>query len=319
MTASSTRRTTAAHSRLAAVGAIAVAGALLLTGCGDQTKDSGNGSGSSSAGSAPLAAKLPKDIRSSGVVRVGSDIAYAPVEYKDNSGNVVGLDPDLAAALGKQLGVKFQFENGTFDGLLTGLRSDRYDIAMSAMTDNKNRQEGVDPDTGKKVGEGVDFVDYLTAGVSIYTRKGDTKGITTWDDLCGKKLAVQRGTTSEDLAKEQAKKCPSGKKLAIEAFDDNQQAQTRLRSGGADAVSADFPVAAYAVKTSGGGKDFQVVGEQVEAAPYGIAVAKKDTQLRDALQAAMDAVIKSGEYGKILEKWGAGDGAVKQSVINGGK
>ncbi|MFF2199608.1 ABC transporter substrate-binding protein [Streptomyces sp. NPDC058145] len=319
MTASSTRRTTAARSRLAAVGAIAVAGALLLTGCGDQTKDSGNDSGSSSAGSAPLAGKLPKDIRSSGVVRVGSDIAYAPVEYKDNSGNVVGLDPDLAAALGKQLGVKFQFENGTFDGLLTGLRSDRYDMAMSAMTDNKNRQEGVDPDTGKKVGEGVDFVDYLTAGVSIYTRKGDTKSITTWEDLCGKKLAVQRGTTSEDLAKQQAKKCPSGKKLAIEAFDDNQQAQTRLRSGGADAVSADFPVAAYAVKTSGGGKDFEVVGDQVEAAPYGIAVAKKDTQLRDALQAAMDAIIKNGEYGKILEKWGAQDGAVKQSVINGGK
>lgn len=131
--------------------------------------------------------------------------------------------------------MKFDFQNGTFDTLLTGLRSDRYDMAMSAMTDNKNRQEGVDPDTGKKVGEGVDFVDYLTAGVSIYTRKGDTQGIATWEDLCGKKLAVQRGTTSEDLAKQQAKKCPGGKKLAIEAFDDNQQAQTRLRSGGADA------------------------------------------------------------------------------------
>ncbi|MEU0007747.1 ABC transporter substrate-binding protein [Streptomyces sp. NPDC006314] len=318
MTASSTRRTTAAHSRLAAVGAIAVAGALLLTGCGDQTKDKNNDSGSATS-SAPLADKLPQDIRSKGKIRVGSDIAYAPVEYKDSSGKVVGLDPDLAAAMGKQLGVTFEFQNGTFDGLLTGLRSDRYDIAMSAMTDNKNRQEGVDPDTGKKVGEGVDFVDYLTAGVSIYTRKGDTKGITTWEDLCGKKLAVQRGTTSEDLAKQQAKKCPSGKKLAIEAFDDNQQAQTRLRSGGADAVSADFPVAAYAVKTSGSGKDFQIVGDQVEAAPYGIAVAKKETQLRGALQAAMDAIIGNGEYQKILEKWGAQDGAVKKSVVNGGK
>ncbi|MFF9024933.1 ABC transporter substrate-binding protein [Streptomyces eurythermus] len=319
MTASSTRRTTAARSRLAAVGAIAVAGALLLTGCGDQTKDKNKDSGSASAASAPLADKLPQDIRGKGKIRVGSDIAYAPVEYKDSSGKVVGLDPDLAEALGKQLGVTFEFQNGTFDALLTGLRSDRYDIAMSAMTDNKNRQEGVDPETGKHVGEGVDFVDYLTAGVSIYTRKGDTEGIKTWDDLCGKKLAVQRGTTSDDLAKQQAKKCPKGKKLSIEAFDDNQQAQTRLRSGGVDAVSADFPVAAYAVKTSGGGKDFELVGDQVEAAPYGIAVSKNETQLRDALQAAMDALIKNGEYQKILEKWGAQDGAVKQSVINGGK
>ncbi|MFE0383082.1 ABC transporter substrate-binding protein [Streptomyces bungoensis] len=316
MTASSTRRTTA-HSRLAAVGAIAVAGALLLTGCGDQTKNKDSGSASTS--NAPLADKLPKDIRSKGVIRVGSDIAYAPVEFKDSSGKVAGLDPELAAAMGKQLGVKLEFENGTFDALLTGLRSGRYDIAMSAMTDNKNRQEGVDPDTGKKVGEGVDFVDYLTAGVSIYTRNGDTKGITSWSDLCGKKIAVERGTVSEDLAKQEAKKCPAGKKLAIEPFDDDQQSQTRLRSGGVDAASSDFPVAAYAVKTSGGGKDFQIVGDQVEAAPYGIAVAKNATQLRDALQAAMNAIIKSGEYQKILQKWGAQDGAVKESVINGGK
>jgi polar amino acid transport system substrate-binding protein len=319
MTASSTRRTTAAHSRLAAVGAIAVAGTLLLTGCGDQTKDNNSPAGSSSAGSAPLADKLPAQIRDKGVIRVGSDIAYAPVEFKDDSGKVVGIDPDLAAAMGKQLGVTFKFENGTFDALLTGLRSNRYDIAMSAMTDNKSRQEGIDPETNKKVGEGVDFVDYLTAGVSIYTRKGDTRGITTWADLCGKKLAVQRGTVSEDLAKVEAKKCPSGKTITLQRFDDNQQAQTRLRSGGADAVSADFPVAAYAVKTSGGGKDFELVGEQVEAAPYGIAVGKTNTQLRDALQAAMNAIIQNGEYQKILEKWGAQDGAVKESVINGGK
>ncbi|MFF7334183.1 transporter substrate-binding domain-containing protein [Streptomyces sp. NPDC008150] len=320
MTARFTPRSTAAHTRLAAVGAVAVAGALLLTACGDQTKDNDSDGGSkSSASTAPLASKLPQAIRDKGVVKVGSDIAYAPVEFKDDSGKVAGLDPDLAAAMGKQLGVKFQFENGTFDALLTGLRSNRYDIAMSAMTDNKNRQDGVDPDTGKKVGEGVDFVDYLTAGVSIYTRKGDTESIAAWSDLCGKKIAVERGTVSEDLAKAETKKCTGGKKITIEAFDDDQQAQTRLRSGGADAASSDFPVAAYAVKTSGGGKDFQLVGDQVEAAPYGIAVAKDDTQLRDALQAAMDAVIKSGEYAKILNKWGAEDGAVTASAINGGK
>lgn len=319
MTARSTRRTTAAHSRLAAVGAIVVAGALILTGCGDQTKDKKEPSGSGSSNAAPLADKLPAQIREKGTIKVGSDIAYAPVEFKDKSGKVVGLDPDVAAALGKQLGVTFEFENGTFDALLTGLRSNRYDIAMSAMTDNKSRQEGIDPSTGKKVGEGVDFVDYLTAGVSIYTRKGDTKGINSWSDLCGKKIALERGTVSEDLAKSEAKKCPSSKKLTIEPFDDDQQAQTRLRSGGADAVSSDFPVAAYAVKTSGGGNDFEVVGPQVQAAPYGIAVSKTNTQLRDALQAAVNAIIKNGEYEKILEKWGAQDGAVKESVINGGK
>ncbi|MBQ0995828.1 ABC transporter substrate-binding protein [Streptomyces sp. RK62] len=317
MTARTTRRTTAARSRLAVVGSIAVAGALILTGCGDQTDSNTEGTGSKSA--APLADKLPQAIRDKGVIKVGSDIAYAPVEFKDDSGKTVGIDPDLAAAMGKQLGVTFQFENGTFDSLITGLRSKRYDIAMSAMTDTKDRQEGIDSDTGKKVGEGVDFVDYFTAGVSIYTQKGKNTDIKTWSDLCGKKIVVQRGTVSEDLAKAEAKKCSGGKTITIEAFDNDQQAQTRLRSGGAAAGSSDFPVAAYAVKTSGGGNDFQLVGEQVEAAPYGIAVAKTNTQLRDALKAALDAIIDNGEYDKIIKKWGVEDGAVKEATINGGK
>jgi polar amino acid transport system substrate-binding protein len=321
MTASTTRRTTAqsAKSRIAAVGAIAVAGTLLLTGCGDQTnKGSGSGSDTSSASEAPLAYKLPKEIHDKGVIRVGSDIAYAPVEFKDKSGKTAGIDPELADAIGKQLGVKVDFQNGTFDTLISGLAADRYDMAMSAMTDTKDRQNGVDSDTGKKVGSGVDFVDYFDAGVSIYTAKGKTEGIASWKDLCGKKVAVQRGTVSHDLAKAQAKKCGS-KTLKIEAYDTDQQAQTRLRSGGVDAVSSDFPVAAYAVKTSGGGKDFEIVGDQVEAAPYGMAFAKNDAQLRDAVKDALDAVIKSGEYDKIIAKWGVEAGAVKQATVNGGK
>jgi polar amino acid transport system substrate-binding protein len=323
MTASTIRRTTGSQRRIAVVGAIAVAGAMLLTACGDQTGNSSDApsssaSASGSAAKAPLFDQLPKAIQDAGVVKVGSDIAYAPVEFKDASGKTTGIDPDLADAMSKELGVKFEFENATFDTLLTGLRSKRYDIAMSAMTDTKDRQNGVDSDTGKKVGEGVDFVDYFTAGVSIYTPKGKDQGISSWADLCGKKIVLQRGTVSEDLAKDQAKKCPGDKKLSIQAFDTDQQAQTRLRAGGADAGSSDFPVAAYAVKTSGGGNDFQLVGEQVEAAPYGIAVEKGNDQLSNALKSAMDAVIKNGEYQKVVAKWGVESGAVKEATINGG-
>ncbi|MFJ5192807.1 ABC transporter substrate-binding protein [Streptomyces sp. NPDC088394] len=314
MTASSTRRT-AAKSRIAAVCAIAVAGTMLLAACGDQTK---NGPRNSASAQAPLAGLLPKEIKDKGIIKVGSDIAYPPVEFKDKSGKTVGIDPDIGAALGKQLGVTFQFQNGTFDTLITGLRSKRYDLAMSSMTDTKDRQQGIDSETKKKVGEGVDFVDYFSAGVSIYTRKGDDQGISSWADLCGKKIAVQRGTVSHDLAKTESKKCPAGKSIAIETFDNDLEAQTRLRSGGADAGSSDFPVAAYAVKTSGGGKDFQIVGEQVEAAPYGIAVAKGNDQLTKAVQAALNAIIKNGEYGKIISKWGVEAGAVTEAELNGG-
>ncbi|MFF2013699.1 ABC transporter substrate-binding protein [Streptomyces sp. NPDC058195] len=314
MTARTTCRPAAKY-RIAAVCAIAVAGTMLLTACGDQTK---NGSSPSASDQAPLAHLLPAAIKDKGTLRVGSDIAYPPVEFKDKSGNTVGIDPDIAAAIGKQLGVTLQFQNGTFDTLITGLRSKRYDLAMSSMTDTKDRQQGIDPETKKKVGEGVDFIDYFNAGVSIYTRKGDDQGITSWPGLCGKKIAVQRNTVSHDLAKAESKKCPAGKTITIETFDNDLEAQTRLRSGGVDAGSSDFPVAAYAVKTSGGGKDFQMVGEQVDAAPYGIAVAKGNDQLTQAIRAALDAVIKNGEYGKILAKWKVEDGAVTEAKINGG-
>jgi polar amino acid transport system substrate-binding protein len=321
MTAGNTRRTTAMRSRTAEVGAIAVAGALLLTGCGDQTKDNGGRSeGDSGSRTAPLADRLPADIRSKGVVRVGSDIAYAPVEFKDDSGKVAGIEPDIAEAVGKQLGVRFEFQNAAFDTLIGGLAAKRYDIAMSALTDTKDRQEGIDGETGKKVGAGVDFVDYFTAGVSLYTNKGDTQSVKNWDDLCGKTMAVQRNTFSHNLAKNQAKKCEKDgrKALKIEDFNTNPEAETRMRSKGADIVSADFPVAAYSVKKSGGGKSFEIVGDQVEAGPYGIAVPKTSTELRDALREAVQAIIDNGEYQKIIEKWGVEDGAVTEAKVNGG-
>ena len=77
-------------------------------------------------------------------------------------------------------------------------------------------------------------------------------------------------------------------------------------------------MAAYSVKTSGGGDYFEIVGDQVEAGPYGIAVAKDNTELRDALQAAVQAIIDSGEYEKIIKKWGVEDGAITEAKINGG-
>ncbi|WP_055492506.1 ABC transporter substrate-binding protein [Streptomyces sp. TP-A0356] len=315
MTARSTRRTTATRSRIAAVGAIAVAGTLVLTGCGDHTNKNNSGSNSS----APLAGKLPKDIRDAGVIKVGSDIAYPPVEFMQG-GKAVGIDPDVADALGKQLGVRFDFQNGKFAQLIVGLQAKRFNMVMSAMNDTKDRQNGIDSDTGKKVGNGIDFVDYFTAGTSILVQKGNPKGIKSLDDLCGKVVALQQGTTSEGIAKAQSTKCKKdGKKpITLQTFDTDPEALLRLKQGASVADLNDFPVAAYNAKTSGGGSDFEVSGSQIEAGPYGMGVSKENTQLRDALQAAMNAIVKSGEYQKILQKWNVTDGAVTEAKINGG-
>ncbi|MGI5402838.1 ABC transporter substrate-binding protein [Streptomyces sp. CA-135486] len=321
MTASNTCRTTATRSRIAAVGAIAVVGALTLSACGDQTSSgsSTTESGGTKSSSAPLFDKLPKKYQDAGVIKVGTDAAYAPMEYEEG-GKIVGIDPDIAAALGTQLGVKFQFTSGTFDGLISSLNTGRQDIVMSAMSDTKARQEGLD-DKGKKVGQGVDFVDYFNSGVSLLVKKGNPDKIQSLDDLCGKKVAVQRGTIYEDTFKKQATKCQTDGKgtLTIEAFDTDAEAQTRVKSGGAAADLNDYPVAAYIAKTAGGGNDFEVAGNQTDAGPFGIAVDKDNTQLRDALKDALNAIIKNGEYTKVLEKWDVKNSAVTEATINAGK
>ncbi|MCW8219233.1 ABC transporter substrate-binding protein [Streptomyces griseolus] len=320
MTASTLCRT-ASKSRIAAACAVAVAGTLLLTACGDQT-DSGSaeaGAVSASKSGAPLFDKLPEKYRKSGVIKVGTNAEYAPMESVEN-GTIVGVDPDIAEALGKQLGVKFEFTSGSFDGLITALNTGRHDVAMSSITDNKQRQEGLD-ENGKKLGKGVDFVDYFLAGTAVYTKKGNPEGIGSIEDLCGRTAAVQRGTTYEEALKKQSKACTEGGKKAvkIQSFENDTEAQTRVKSGGAVAGVNDYPVAVDLARKAGDGKDFEVVGEQVDAGPFGIAVNKDNTELRDVLKEAVDAIIADGSYQKVLDKWGAATGAIDKAAVNGGK
>ncbi|MFE6911502.1 ABC transporter substrate-binding protein [Streptomyces erythrochromogenes] len=296
---------------------------LLLSACGDQTA-AGGGSGTDGAGAggakndAPLFAQLPADIRAAGVIKVGTDATYAPMEFVEN-GRIVGVDPDVAAALGKHLGVRFEFTSGTFDSLITSLNSGRQDVVMSSMSDTMARQQGLD-DKGQKTGNGVDFVDYFVAGSVVYVQKGNPQQIRSIADLCGKKTAVQRGTTFEEVAETRSKECEAAGKpaLTIESFPTDAEAQTRVKAGGAVAGINDYPVAAYLALKADGGNAFEIVGNQIEAGPFGIAVAKDDPELRDALKAALAASIADGSYQKALDKWGAGTGAVATANVNTG-
>lgn len=284
--------------------------ALVLAGCGsdDPAVDSGD-----SGDDRPTAAvaEVPVAIAEADELKVGSDIAYAPVEfYEEGTQNVMGLDPDLCAAIAEKLGLSkgCNFQNQTFDGLIPALGAGRFDIIMSAMSDNKERQAT------------LDFVDYFNVGTSVLVRKGNPDKIQTLDDLCGKTVGLQAGTTQEEVAKEQSAKCEADGKGKIEVltFETDPEAQQQLKAGRTVADMNDFPVAAYVAQTSGDGNDFEVVGEQIDAGPYGIGVPKDDTGLRDALKIALEAIIEDGTYAKILEKWNVSQGAVSEVTVNGG-
>lgn len=259
--------------------------------------------------SAPLFNLLPAKYQQSKVILVGSNFGYPPFEYYAEDGKTPqGFDVELADLLSKQLGVTLQFHNADFDGLITELGSGRSQIIISGMSDTKERQQK------------VDFVDYYRAGGVLITNKGNPKGLKTLTDLCGQTIAVQRGTTAEDLGKKQSDKCVADGKGKIEvlAFDEESQALIQIKQKRAVSGIEDYPVAAYNARTAGGGKDFEVVGDQVDAGPLGIAVPKSDTGLRDAILAALNAAIASGEYQALVKKYEMPAGAVTKAGMNEG-
>jgi polar amino acid transport system substrate-binding protein len=202
------------------------------------------------------------------------------------------------------MGLQPDIQNVTFDAILPGLEAGKYDLGMSSFTDTKEREAT------------VDFVTYLTAGSSIYTKADGGPDATSLDALCGLKVAAERGTTQSDQIDEQTKKCTSGGQEAITPviLPDQNGVNTALSAGRADAAMADSPVAAYIVEKSEG--QFKVTGGPFPPEPYGIAI-PKDNGMAPAVQAAVQALIDNGTYTKILEYWDLTDGAIDAPVING--
>jgi polar amino acid transport system substrate-binding protein len=294
-------------SRWAAVAATVALGAGVLSSCGGS--DSSGKEPEAIGSKAPMYDALPADIQQAKKIVVGSDIAYAPMEYYDTDGStVLGFDKDLTDLLTKQLGVSFDWHNATFDGLITQLKSDRIDVAISGMSDTPERQKE------------IDFVDYYQAGAMLLVQKGNPDGLTSIADLCGKTVAVQRGTTQEGYAEDQSKKCEADgdQPINLLSFDRETEAMLQVKSGRASADLQDYPVATYNARTSGGGNDFEVVGDQIQAGPLGIGIGKDESQLRDALQKALQAVIDDGSYQKLIEKYQVPLGAVDEATVNGG-
>jgi polar amino acid transport system substrate-binding protein len=256
---------------------------------------------------ASLNAMLPEAIKTAGVVKVGSDLTYPPYEFlADGSDQPIGFDVDYANAVGEKLGVKFVFENSGFDGLIPAVEAGRYDVILSGMTDKPERQAK------------VDFVNYQTSGFSILVPAGNALGVAKIEDLCGKKVAMQKGTSQIDFVKGVSAKCATP--IEISEFPTEPEAQLAIQSGRADAGVADTPPMAYFVTTTEAGKKFEMVkGEQYESALLGMAVSKKLPELRDAVQKATAEMMADGSYDKLLMKWGLEATKITEATINGGK
>jgi polar amino acid transport system substrate-binding protein len=278
---------------------------LIATGCGSDNKKTTTGTTTGSAQSGAIAAQVPAKIKSKGTLTVATDATYPPNEFLAANGRTIqGMDPDLAQALAERMGLKSKVTNATFDAILPGLAAGKYDLGMSSFTDTKEREQT------------VDFVTYFTAGTSFYVKASGGPAITALADLCGHKVAVEKGTTQADDSNAESKKCKSAGKPAVSVltFPDQNGANLAISSGRAEVGMADSPVAAYIVKKSGG--TFKLSGDAYGAAPYGIAV-PKGSGLAKPVLAALKSLIADGSYSKILKKWGLTTGAIDAPVVNG--
>jgi polar amino acid transport system substrate-binding protein len=300
-----------------AVLGLATAVALALAGCASSGgTPAGGGGGSSSSSSMggqqssssttakSGAAKLvPASIASKGTLTFAIDATYPPDESVASDGHtIIGFDADLGKALASTLGLKADLKNVTFDDIIPGLQSGKYDVGLSSFTDTTERE---------KV---VDFVDYFKAGEAFYVKAGSGKSFNGLSSLCGATVAVENGTTEQTDAQNQAKKCPSSKKLTVQSFADQNQANLAVSSGRADVGFVDSQIAGYIAKQSNG--QFQVTGKAFEVAPYGIALPKGNGMAK-AVLAAMKQLIKDGTYQQLLKKWGVQSGGITKPVING--
>jgi polar amino acid transport system substrate-binding protein len=234
-----------------------------------------------------------------------ADATYAPNEFVASNGHtVIGMDPDLGHALGKVMGVKVNFVNASFDTIIPGLQSGKYDLGMSSFTDTKERQ---------KV---VDFVTYFSAGTSFYVKTQGGPAIGSLADLCGHSVAVERGTTQADDSAMQNGKCKKAGKpgVSVHVYPDQNAATLAVFSGRQQVGMADSPVAAYIAKKSNG--QFKVTGKPYNTAPYGIAI-PKNSGLAKPILAALRKLMANGTYMAILKKWGVQAGAITNPTING--
>jgi polar amino acid transport system substrate-binding protein len=245
-----------------------------------------------------------------GKLLICSDIPYPPQEFFDNQGNPIGSDIEIGQEIAKRLGLTPEVVNSVFDTIIPALTGGKCDVIISAQNI-----------TAARVSQ-VDMIPFFQAGQSFVVAAGNPKNIKTQDDLCGKSIAAETGTTEADYIqgtgdyKGQGLSAACQKKglaaITLKTYSKDSDALLALQAGQVDAYFADSPVAGY--YTVQHPDQFALSGLTLGVALEGISVAKTNTGLRDAVQKALVSMINDGTYLSILKKYGDESGAITADV-----
>lgn len=260
----------------------------LLAGCGGGN-DAASGSASAEGGD------------SSDVVVVGTNPTFEPFEYQDDEGNMQGFDLDLMTAIGENQGFTVEFQSMEFDALTGAIQTGQIDVIASGMSITPERLEN------------LAFADpYMDASLGIMVAADSD--IASADDLQGKTVAAQIGTTGAD----EANALQEAGTATAKILDNYNTCIQDLLIGGCDAIIIDIPVAeAYMADHP---DDVKLAGEPYVADYYGLAVNKDNAELVEKLNAGLAALIEDGTYAELCEKYGLNvsdaikDGSAKAAI-----
>ena len=222
-------------------------------------------------------------VKSTGKLVVGVDDTYPPMEYRDESNKLIGFDTDMTNAIGKKLGVKVEYVPTDFNGILVALESSKFDTVVSSLSITDERKKE------------IDFSKPYIEGGQIVIVKTSNTSITTPEELKGKTVVVQLGTTGEEAAAK-----ISGIK-EIKKYDKITEAFHDLSIGRTQAMVADMQVGEYYMAKEPG--QYKVLAKKLTSEPLGIGFKKGDVTLEAAVQKALDELLKDGTLSKLSTTW----------------
>lgn len=222
-------------------------------------------------------------VKKEGKLVIGLDDSFPPMGFKKDDGKLVGFDIDAAEELGKRLGIKIVWQPTAWDGVILSLDSKKFDCIWNGMTITKERAEKV-----------LFTNPYIMDGqIAVVKVDSKAKG---FDDLAGKVVGVQKGSS----AVEAVKKLPKAP-AEVKEYDANPKAFLDLDSGRLAAVVIDNVSGRYFVATNPG--KYKVLPGFITKEPFGIAFRKADVELKDMVQKTIDAMVADGTMDKISKKW----------------
>jgi len=244
-------------------------------------------------------AMAPKRIASAGTIVYCSDMTGPPLEFLDQNTKPVGSDIDIGNEIAKRFGVKSEWKNIPFKGLVPALLAQQCDAVISQLFDKPERREV------------IDLVDYMNSSEALLVRAGNPLKIHSLDDLAGHKVAVENGTTIQELIEAQNKEFQAaGKKPAdVVVYPKDTDALQALQIGQADVYGTTLETGAYYMGKSP--NTFEVAGPPFHQILTAIGLRKNDEGMKDAVQMAVDEMKKDGTLLAILKKWGLEGDMVK--------